>query len=314
MHIDEDINFNLNPSDDGESSSGGYYYIPLEQPFNLTTAEVVAQRRTLKLIPALMDRLANDGLDVNDIIKAYQLVRDNHTSQKGKRRVPSDKGRELIIALYDKIADYRDDVMQTSDYGPYPSEAVYDLRCAMVGIIYMYDEYCAAIRDLIVPRRPQPESPASSPTTMPNESAVPTKPISDDAVEAEEDAAHLGQTTDFTHMRSFTPNTDFDMSALYTFLIQEGVIVNIDEGLFIDCISHAHVNELWEIAGKYRKRNLLQCLFKMLTQEWYPREWIYKCASNMNTTVKNLTNPTTSGATESFEDKLRRVLKPKKGA
>lgn len=162
MHIDKDINFNLNPGDVGGLFPGSYNVVPVE-PHELTADEYKAQLRNYELILVLIDRLANDGVDENYIIKAYQLVRDNHTSQKGKRRVPSDKGRELIITLYDTIAQYRDDVMQTRDFGPYPSEAVYDLRCAMLDIIKMYDEYCAAIRDLIVPPTPQ-QSPTASPS------------------------------------------------------------------------------------------------------------------------------------------------------
>lgn len=181
MHNDEDIDVKSNP---GDGSSGGYYFFPAEQ-VDLTAAEVVARHRTMKLVPSLMDRLANDGVDMNYIIKAYQLVHDNHTTQKGKRRVPSDKGRELIIALYDKIADYRDDLMQTSDYGPYPSRAVFNLRCAMVDIIKMYDEYCAAIRDLIVPPAQQPvQTSTSRPETAPAgesaENAMTTESISTD--------------------------------------------------------------------------------------------------------------------------------------
>ena len=181
MHNDEDINSNLNPGDGGDGSPGGFYFFPAEQ-VDLTAAEVVARHRTMKLVPSLMDRLANDGVDMNYIIKAYHLVRDNHTSQKGKRRVLSDKGRELIITLYDKIADYRDDVMQTSDYGPYPSRVVYDFRCAMVDIIRMYDEYCAGIRDLIVPPMPQQAPTTLAPDASPT--AVPTGDVSDDAAES----------------------------------------------------------------------------------------------------------------------------------
>ena len=182
MHNDEDINLNLNPGDGSDGSPGGYYFFSAG-PVDLTAADVAAQHRTMKLVPSLMDRLANDSVDMNYIIKAYQLVRDNHTSQKGKRRVPTDKGRELIIALYDKIADYRDDVMQTSDYGPYPSHTVYNLRCAMVDIIRMYDEYCAGIRDLIVSPMPQQApttlAPAAPPTAMPTEIAAPDKPATE---------------------------------------------------------------------------------------------------------------------------------------
>lgn len=120
------------------------------------------------------------------------------------------------------------------------------------------------------------------------------------------------QHTDFSHMKSFKPTVEFDMSALYSFLIGEGVIDDIDEELFADCISHANINELWkcEHAVKKQKHNLLQCLFKML-KDYYPEKWIDKCAENLNVDKKKITNPTTSGATKPFEDKLRLILKGK---
>lgn len=117
---------------------------------------------------------------------------------------------------------------------------------------------------------------------------------------------------DFSHMESFQPTSTFDIRALYSFLINEGVIRDVDERLFEDCISHAHINELWDICGKTRKRNLLQCLMKMLAQNHYPKEWIKRCADNMDKEIKNITNPTTSNATIDFEDKLRKFLKGKK--
>ncbi len=109
------------------------------------------------------------------------------------------------------------------------------------------------------------------------------------------------------------PTVSFDMSGLYLFLIDERVI-DVDEKLFSYCVSHAHINKLWNSnhVVKKRKRNLLQCLFKMLAQDYYPEIWIKRCVENLN--VKNkkiITNPTTSGATVKFEDKLRRILKGK---
>lgn len=133
------------------------------------------------------------------------------------------------------------------------------------------------------------------------------QPLASVQVTAKDDAA----LSDFSHMKSFKPTIEFDMSALYSFLIDENVI-DVDEELFANCISHANVNELWECehAVKNRKHNLLQCLFKML-KDYYPEKWIYKCAENLNVDKKKITNPTTSGATKPLEDKLRLILKGK---
>ena len=117
---------------------------------------------------------------------------------------------------------------------------------------------------------------------------------------------------DFSHMRSFKPHTSFNMSVLYSFLLERGVIVSIDEKLFSDCITHAHINELWEIAGPIKKRNLLQCVFKMLSQNYFTADWIHTCASNLGLTRKKITNPTSNKKLTEFEDRLRDVLKGKK--
>lgn len=117
---------------------------------------------------------------------------------------------------------------------------------------------------------------------------------------------------DFSHMESYTPTIEFDMSALYSFLINEGVIRDIDFDLFCNCITHAHINEIWDC--KYtincRKRNLLQSVFKMVA-EYYPDKWIEACAANLNVVKKQISNPTRSGATMKLEDKLRTILKGK---
>lgn len=112
----------------------------------------------------------------------------------------------------------------------------------------------------------------------------------------------------------------FELLKLYHFLVDEGVIGDeIDVDLFEDCFRNAHINELWysRHVVKNRRRNLLQCLFKVIANRW-PNGWIDRCAENMEFKDKNLTNkakkkritnPTTSGATSEFEDKLRNILK-----
>ena len=89
---------------------------------------------------------------------------------------------------------------------------------------------------------------------------------------------------DFSHTNSFTPTIDFDMSALYTFLINEKVIVNIDEGLFRDCISHANVKELWE-NGVTSK---LKLVIHHLQQRYYPKEWFDAICNNLGMTKKQM--------------------------
>ncbi len=290
MHIDEDIYFNLNPGDLNGLFPGCYNVVPVE-PLELTADEYKAQLKNYKLILVLMNRLADDGVDENYIIKAYQLVRDNHTTLKGKRRVPSDKGRELIITLYDKIADYRDDVMQTRDFGPYPSQDVYELRCAMVDIIMMYDEYCAAIRNLIVPPMPQQAqqtlAPAASPTDIPKDSAAANEPVTSDAVEEEEDTAPAGQTTDCSDMRIFTPVTEYNMSALYQFLTDEHVVVGVDEKQFADCINQANIKLLWETTESKNLFKLFLHTLKRYYQATYQQrrrdnpEWFLVCCESI---------------------------------
>ena len=116
---------------------------------------------------------------------------------------------------------------------------------------------------------------------------------------------------DYSLMNTIDPTVNFDIAALYSLLISEGVIKDIDMHLFSECITHAHINLLWDISGKLRERNRLQCLFKMLGSEYYPKQWIYKCANNLGVPIKAITNPTRSGATDTINDKLRKILKAK---
>lgn len=117
-------------------------------------------------------------------------------------------------------------------------------------------------------------------------------------------------TPDFSHMESFQPTNPFDMGKLYRFLIQEGVIRDIDEELFSNCISHAHINELWENAKPLRKRNVLQRLFKTISN-YYPEDWIKKCSKNLNKEVRHITNPTDSKTISDFTLKLGKVMNGK---
>lgn len=147
--------------DKNEFSNGEQYFLAPGERVEVTAEELASQRRTPQLVKELVENLYRDKVDLKHFIQAYQLIQDNHITVIGTRRVPSETGRQLIIKLYDTIEPYRSLLLETNDHGPYPAREVYVLRCAMVDIIRMYDEYCVAIRDLIVPPTPQ-QSPTPS--------------------------------------------------------------------------------------------------------------------------------------------------------
>ena len=148
--------------DKNEFSNGEQYFLAPGERVEVTAEELASQRRTPQLVKELIESLYRDKVDLKHFIQAYQLIQDNHITVNEARRVPSETGRQLIIKLYDTIEPYRSLLLETNDHGPYPAREVYDLRCAMVDIIKMYDEYCVAIRDLIVPPTPQQSPTASS--------------------------------------------------------------------------------------------------------------------------------------------------------
>lgn len=107
---------------------------------------------------------------------------------------------------------------------------------------------------------------------------------------------------DFLYMESYTPTKPFDMSALYTFLKDEGVIRNIDEPLFTDCITHAHMNEVWKVG----KHNKLKCVFRYV-KDHFPNDWIDVVAKNMNKTRKIIT-AFEYDKIKNFQRKLRDIV------
>lgn len=108
---------------------------------------------------------------------------------------------------------------------------------------------------------------------------------------------------------SHTPTHPFDMSELYHFLINEGVIKkeSIDEQLFKDCITHARMNALWEISGRLRKRNQMRCVFNLLHTHHYERDWIECVAKNLDTKPKKIYNPNRETLGD-FEKRLRNII------
>lgn len=118
-----------------------------------------------------------------------------------------------------------------------------------------------------------------------------------------DDVTHPDTSTpDFSHMESYSPNIQFDLSALYEFLIGESVIKDIDEKLFGDCISHAYMNEVWKVGNHHK----LKCVFRHL-KDHFSNDWIDIVAQRMNTTRKIITAIDRSKI-KAFEFKLTDIL------
>lgn len=148
-------------------------------------------------------------------------------------------------------------------------------------------------------RQPSPEPPAfSEPQPSPEPPALSEPQLSPEPPALSEPPA----LPDFSHMESYTQTITFDVSWLYSFLIDEGVIVNIDEQLFTDCISHAYMNKVWE-AGKHHK---LKCVIRHL-KDHFPDNWIRDVAKRMGTTKKKITAFDRDKIGE-FEKKLRDII------
>ena len=302
--------------DKNEFSNGEQYFLAPGERVEVTAEELASQRRTPQLVKELVESLYRDKVDLKHFIQAYQLIQDNHITVKGARRVPSDTGRQLIIKLYDTVEPYRSLLLETNDHGPYPAREVYDLRCAMVDIIRMYDEYCSAIRDMIVPNMsqqvPASAAPVVPPTATPTEIAPPTttssvpatanatsdeegipiESVADEALDEAEGFAPVEQATDLSRMRSFTPVTKYNMSALYQFLVDERVVVGVDEKQFADCINQANIKPLWETT---ESKNLFK-LFVHTLKEYYKEtymqrgrvnpEWFLVCCESIDVTAE----------------------------
>ena len=261
------------------------------------------------MLSQIRQHFSDDDIDEKEMLRWFEEFQHKYCERRGHRLVPTPTGTRLVKLAYEDLAPYRRllETMSELENEVKKLPELYRIYEVISNVMDIYDNYCLDLEEALAPSPSQ-----AMPTAVSDETDLREVGDAEGIASTPKDVASIVSSTDFSHMRSFTPDTAFDMSALYTFLVDEGVVDSIDERLFADRISHAHVNELWEIAGRRRKRNLMQCLFKMLAQEWYPREWISTCASNRGSTVKKLTNPTTSGATGVFEDKLRRVLRPPK--
>ena len=153
-----------------------------------------------------------------------------------------------VIKIYDTIAPWKEriyeiwrrcdltcDSMEHKKRGQNPCDHIFYNWNVLIGV---YEDHAIAYRSQIEP--------------TPSTEAI---AINDVAL------------TDFLRMKSYTPTISFDMSELYSFLIDEGVIHDVDEALFSDCICHAHVNELWANGVKSKIKLVIHHLKKHYSQD-----------------------------------------------
>ena len=119
--------------------------------------------------------------------------------------------------------------------------------------------------------------------------------------EAEE--RHDTSTPDFLHMRSFSPTGNVNMGALYSFLIDEKVIKNIDEQLFTDCIPHANINELW---GKCIKSKMKCVLHKL--KNHFEKDWFCDICASVGQTSEHMGKFNLKNKRKQFEMKIIEMI------
>ena len=279
----------------------GYFFAPVGEQVELTESMIASMRRTNESVSLLLQQLEKSDLAPDYIIKAYHLIKDNYTVRRGKRLVPTEKGRQLIVKIHDKFSHYRFLVLETNDYGPYPSREIYELRCAMYDLIQMYDEYCAGICDLILSATSQHITKANASennitSTERNKGGALANAAngSGGGTNTPKMEDNIESTPDSPHLTSFEPHVKFDMSELYLFLIEESVVINIDEKQFTECIENANIKPLWETTNSKNKLKLALLILKDYYKDQYQQKnktqptWFLKCCESIGKSTSEM--------------------------
>lgn len=243
---------------------------------NEATVESVA--RTRHHLQELRHRLDEVGSNGDVFVILYQAVLTNDIVRQGMNLVPSAEGVRRIINLYRDIEPCCSIIMKMSETGPFASEDDSLLYWAAYGTIKMYEEYCVSVRGLIDLPTLQ-----SSGVSSPTDNIEPTTTSSTIAIKS---------ATDPSNSRSFTPITEYNMSALYQFLVDERVVVGVDEKQFADCINQANIEPLWETTGTKNFFKLFLHTLKEYYKETYMQrgrvnpEWFLVCCDSIDVTAE----------------------------
>lgn len=175
-------------------------------------------------------------------------------------------GFKMLRKLYEMVKPCADQILNTPETkrkSYYLGKWDYDLRWDMFRIVERYKYHIEPIEDVIL-------EVATTPTAAMLQNDAPGAQPLPSVQATEKDNA-----PDFSCMESFAPTNELDLSALYRYLINEGVIKDIDERLFTDCITHANMNELFG----HGIRSKLKCVVQHLKGKFAPKWFDVVCAN-----------------------------------
>lgn len=219
---------------------------------SISQREYCRMKETPKHVTELLDRLLADGIEWDEIFDEFQHVEDIENSTRLKYRAPTPADIRPLVELYDKIEPYLPCLDKISVGGPFPSREVAHL-------IKIMNEVCSRCRFTI------------------------------DQLRVFASAPEQEQSSAFTP--SYFPVTEFDMSGLYSFFVEEHLIVDIDEDQFTDCINKADIKPLWETTESKNKFKLALRELKRYYQNDYEQkrrfnpEWYLKCCDSIGVSV-----------------------------
>ncbi len=93
-----------------------------------------------------------------------------------------------------------------------------------------------------------------------------------------------------TSIKVFKPYTAFDMSGLYRFMRDEGIVDGVNEKQFTECIKQANIKPLWDITKSKNMFKLVLQGLKWYYQDTYERRgrknptWYLKCCDSIGQT------------------------------
>lgn len=181
-----------------------------------------------KMLAQLRQHFSDDGIDEKELLQGFEEFKRKYCEQRGHRLAPTPTGAKIIKLVYDEITSYREmtEIMGDLEYEVKKLPELYSIYEALHSIIDIYDNYCLDLDEIL---ESNPSQTAST-VAAGDRNIVPADAGEGVGAAGEEKyAATKVSTTDFSHMRSFTPETAFDMSALYQFLVDEHVVVGVDE-------------------------------------------------------------------------------------
>lgn len=118
-----------------------------------------------------------------------------------------------------------------------------------------------------------------------------------------------------SHNESIKPTISFNMSALYSFLIDEGVIENLNDKLFADCINQADIKALLNVTPSKNKLKLaLQTLKEYYQSDIQKRKminptWYLKCCESVGLTPQEMSKMNFKPETKvKFQREMKKMI------